>query len=108
MKKRIQNVIKQKSKEDMQKWVFCFAVLFVLSVGTIVFGGQTVQKEEIYYQSVMVHSGDTLWDIAKKYKNETETTEHMIDKIMECNQMRSANIKAGFRILIPICTTEEV
>ncbi len=106
MKKNGYDIRNKKSKVHMPKLLLCLAMLFVISLGTIVFGGQTIQKERVYYQSVMVHQGDTLWDIAKKYKSETETTEHMIDKIQECNQMRSANIKAGVRILVPM--TEKV
>lgn len=100
---KTQNDMKQK----MKKWIFCFAAFSIISVGTLVFGGQMAQKEKIYYQSVIIHHGDTLWDIAKKYKNETETIEHMIDKIMECNQMRSANIKAGHQILVPVTMIEK-
>lgn len=105
MKQRGYDFRNKKSNVHMPKLVLCLAMLFVISLGTIVFGGQTIPKEKVYYQSVMVHQGDTLWDIAKKYKSEAETTEHMIDKIQECNQMRSTNIKAGVRILIPVTET---
>ena len=53
----------------------------ILCLGTFAMGAQSVKETKTYYESVQIHKGDTLWDIADEYKMEGEETEHMVDAI---------------------------
>lgn len=74
----------------------------ILCLGTMALGAQKEQTREIYYEAVFIHSGDTLWQIAKKYKADNEKIEHMISEIMEINGMRSENIISGESLIVPM------
>ncbi|HBN84451.1 MAG TPA: hypothetical protein DDZ89_11455, partial [Clostridiales bacterium] len=43
----------------------------------------------------------TLWDIANSYRNSTEIRKY-ISRLMELNQLTSADITAGDTLVIPI------
>lgn len=100
MEERLQRRIRNKNREMKRICVLVAVILWLISIGTIAMAAQA--KKTIYYESVRVSYGDTLWDIAKKYKEEKENTEHMVRKIKELNGMITDNICSGERILIPI------
>ncbi len=52
------------------------------------------------YQTVSVKPGDTLWEIADKYSQDTEIREY-IYKIKAINDLDSANIYAGQKLYLP-------
>lgn len=98
--------IKRKHSAWHQKCM-ALTVLFMLVGCGIVLGAEGKQKEVVYYESVEVHWGDSLWSIAKKYRSEEETTEQMVEKIWVLNGLKNENICAGERILIPITMQEK-
>ena len=49
-----------------------------------------------------IKSGDTLWSISQKYKNEDEATKDYVEKIMKFNNMKSDKIKNGQKIVVII------
>lgn len=74
----------------------------ILCLGTMALGAQREQTQRVYYEAVFIHSGDTLWQIAKEYKADNEKIEHMISEIMKINGMRSENIISGESLIVPI------
>lgn len=74
----------------------------ILCLGTLAMGGQKTVQTETYYECVQVEKGDNLWKIADKYKMDGETTEHMIDAILELNGMKNTNIRSGESIIVPV------
>lgn len=92
----------RRSRKARKNFLILLTVVLITGIGTIAMGAQTQKTEEVYYESVLIHSGDTLWDIAAEYKADGEKTEHMVDKIQKLNQMRSGHIRAGERILVPV------
>lgn len=80
-------------------------ILVTISFGVLVFGNEPTVETKTVYKQVEIVYGDTLWDLAEEYKSADVKTEHMVDTIMEVNDMYSTNIQAGHRILIPITTT---
>ena len=92
----------QKPLKVQGKEVIALALAMVLCLCSIVFGGQKRQESEVHYESVAIHSGDTLWSIAKSYSVENDTIEHMILEIMKVNGMRSENIRSGDRLIVPV------
>ena len=76
----------------------------ILCLGTFAMGAQTEKATKTNYESVEIHKGDTIWNIAEEYKAEGEKTEHMVDAILELNGIKTANIQAGESIIVPIAT----
>ena len=81
---------------------FLLVVIMIICLGTITLGAQKGQESVVYYENVTIHSGDTLWEIAKQYKSQEEKIEHMVCEIMEINAMCSENIMSGQSLIVPI------
>lgn len=93
----------RKIMKKIRKKAFLFITMaMILCLGTMVMAAQSEQTNEVYYEAVIVHSGDTLWGIAKKYKDDNENIEHMIYKIMKINGLRSENILSGKSLIVPM------
>ncbi len=84
------------------KVFFLLTFSLIICLGTITLGAQKGKEHVVYYENITIHSGDTLWEIAKKYKPEGEKIEHMICEIMEVNGMRSENIMSGDCLIVPV------
>ena len=92
--------------KDMNKFkVFCFVtVLVVLTI---------LQVKSIYsynypaIKSVVVVSGETLWDIARDNKAQGEDTRKYISKIETLNKIAAQDIKEGQVIKIPVLASEQ-
>ena len=65
-------------------------------------GAQKGRETKTYYKSVVIQKGDTIWDIAKEYKAERQKTEQMVDAIYEVNGLKTANIRTGENIIVPV------
>ena len=60
-----------------------------------------------YYTSIQVRSGDTLWEIAEKYRTEEyEDIPSYIEEVKEINHLTSSQITDGMYLCIPYYTTE--
>lgn len=80
-------------------------ILFFLIVSLFCFGGKALGKSKIQNNVSLVRytvsKGDTLWDIAQKYRGNTEIRKY-IKFIMKSNGLDNANIYEGAEILIPV------
>ncbi len=83
-------------------FLLLLTVVLILGIGTLVFGGQKKVETKVHYQTVQIHSGDTLWKIAQTYRLETEKTEQMVEDILTLNSMKNTNIQSGQRIIVPV------
>ncbi len=62
---------------------------------------EETQKPE-YYASVQVHSGESLWDISKRYyTSEYKSIRQYIRKIKYLNHMADEDLHAGAYLIIP-------
>lgn len=91
-----------KSKKMREKIFLLLTLMLTICLGTLVLGAQREGGTEAYYECVTIHSGDTLWEIAKKYKSDDQKIEQMICDIMKINGMRSENIRSGEGLIVPI------
>jgi len=57
--------------------------------------------KEPQYQSIIVHSGDTLWSIAEKYGNNSNTREYIYN-VKKINALDSSMLYENTAILIPV------
>lgn len=87
----------------MRKYVFTLITLImVLTAGVLSFGNTKAHSRHIYYKSVDIVKGDTLWRIAETYKTEDVSVIYYISRIKEFNDMESDIIKIGQKIILPI------
>lgn len=102
MNRCLQRKLIRKSKCIRKKIFLVLTVAMIICLGTLAMAAQSEKKSEVYYESVSIHQGDTLWNIAQKYKSKEQKTEHMIYEIMQINGMCSENIRSGDSIIVPI------
>lgn len=53
------------------------------------------------YEEVLVNSGDTIWDIAQRYMNNTTDTRYAVYMICQANDITADQLYAGEYIKIP-------
>ncbi len=89
---------------NRKRFTIFLSTVFVITA--IIFGG--ILKLNLVYSSndgnyteMAILSGDTLWEIAKRNNPYNKDIRIIIYEIMEINNMKSANIKAGSVIKIP-------
>lgn len=102
MERRTRRRVIRKSRSIRKNTFVLLTLALMLCLGTLAMGGQREDTARTVYESVEIKPGDTLWDIAAEYKTESEKIEHMVEKIMECNGMKTANIRSGESIIVPV------
>ena len=76
---------------------FSFVTLtFIKSFGRVEGTVSNLKYEEIY-----IDMGDTVWDIALKYKSEQSDVRDMVAEIRDFNNLEDLSIKQGDIIRIP-------
>jgi uncharacterized protein YcgI (DUF1989 family) len=54
-------------------------------------------------QVVVVHNGDTLWNIAQDWTEQDEDVRDVIDRIVVANKLASASaVSAGQKLIVPV------
>jgi nucleoid-associated protein YgaU len=93
------NSARIKIKDEGRLKIFCFIVFFI----AIMFTQDKLLFSQNYSntQAVVVSRGDSLWNIASKYKNENEDTRRFINKIQEINFLNTSELIEGQEIKIP-------
>lgn len=88
----MKNTTKRKPSIRKRNLLFKYRIFSFLLILIITFAITRVKaegKREIQYQKVTVQPGDTLWDLAKKYKDSSTDIRDYISHIRELNQIRS-------------------
>lgn len=102
MERRTQRRVVRKSRKIRKNIFLLLTMALILCLGTFAMGAQPEKEERVYYESVEIHKGDTIWNIAEEYKPEREKTERMVQEIMELNGLKTTNIQAGESIIVPV------
>lgn len=82
------------------------AIMFVMIIFTVIMSSslKTNAKEnpnnKKIYTSIIINSGDTLWDIANEYKPDDMSSKEYIKEIKEINSLSSDNIHSGNYLMI--------
>lgn len=74
--------------------IFCGGVI----VGKFI--PSTTDNSEFTYETIFVHSGDTLWSICQEYKPDGISTREYVKSTMRLNDMNNSNIYPGDTIRI--------
>lgn len=87
----------------MKKYVLILITfILVLMAGVLSFGNTKARNKHIYYKSIDITKGDTLWCIAETYKKDTMSVTNYISLIKDFNDMESDVIKIGQKVILPI------
>ena len=104
--RRIRRMRREKAAKAYRRMVIRrLAVMFaaLALIATVGVGALTTAfARGAEYEAVTVQKGDTLWDIAVKHNYAGRDVRDVVDKIMRANDMRSADIRVGDTIYIPI------
>lgn len=98
-------------KRNILKGIMTFALVVSFSLLFLEFKVKAQNStEEIsykYYKSVMVNSGNTLWDFADTYADDRhyDSLEKYVNEVMEMNHLGDESITAGQYIIIPYYST---
>ena len=90
------------------------AIVFLLCIsltgGIVVLAGSSRQQEPTYkyYTSVIVESGDTLWDIALEYyqDNNYSDVRDYIKELKQLNNMTDDTLISGRKLVVSYYSTE--
>jgi hypothetical protein len=81
---------------------FTVTIIVVLTIILSAFFANTVYGyKKPSFKVITVKSGDTLWDIAKKYSDNKDIRKYIYD-IKEVNNLNSSFIYEGSRIRVPV------
>lgn len=95
----------------------CTAILFFAVVLTAIIAGSSLLKtyqakasnayeEVVYYKSIRISEGDTLWTIADQYMgNEFEDKQSYIEEVKRLNHLNGDTIHTGSYLMIPYADT---
>lgn len=103
---------KNEKKARIRRQFIIIMTAFVVALGLFIVGGSrmrshqvqasSVYSQEIYYKSVRINAGDTLWTIADEYMgNAYEDKDDFINEIKEINHMTEKDLQAGSYIIVP-------
>ena len=96
----------RRSRKARKNFLILLTVVLITGIGTIAMGAQTQKTEEVYYESVLIHSGDTLWDIADTYMGTAyDDREDYIDEVKAINHITEDALQAGSYIIVPSVMT---
>lgn len=105
-------------RRELRRRFFTLILTLILSAGVSItfFGFRTKAQssnEEIqykYYKSIIIESGDTLWDLAKEYGSPEyyDSRQEYIDEVMRMNNLADEQITTGQYIIIPYFSSEFV
>ena len=92
--------------------IFALALAVSFSLVFFSFGTKAQSSDEEilykYYKSVVVEDGDTLWNFAEQYGEESHYESHQayIDEVINMNSLPDENITAGQHIILPYYSPE--
>lgn len=114
MKKNLQGnalerrITKRKAVERRRRRILAALMCMILCCG-ILFAGILADARNNdadsdtmyqYYKSITIRQGDTLWNLAKKYKAADSTVQSYVDTIKELNGLCGDGLKEGQNLMI--------
>ena len=101
-----------KKKQALKRQFFGISILFLAILAIVLVStsclkanqvkASTVHKEKIYYKTIQVNEGDTLWTLADQYMGSTSfDRQHYINEVKEMNHLTDDAIQSGAYLMIP-------
>ena len=86
-----------KRKNKIRLFWGSMILVFALIISSQI-GNASTEREFI---TVTVHSGDTLWSLAREYGDPAKDVRQTIDEIKDANQLENSGIFTGQSLRIP-------
>ena len=101
--------IYKRQLSSKRRMLILLATVLFITIGSIGFGSsfsdahESKREQTVVYKSIMIQSGDTLWDIAQRYKtNDYESTQDYVNELKRLNSLESDQIQES-RYLTVAC-----
>lgn len=104
---RRNNSRSRRAKRNILKFFVSLVIIVVVVTIVVLCSNNTAQASESlslnkYYKTVSINYGDTLWEIASEYTDGSNSRiKECISEIMSINNLKSDNITAGMKIIVP-------
>ena len=88
---------------------FLYLIIYVLLIYSCYITSaylNTMDKSSYKEQTYYVRIGDTLWSVGQRYCSNTDDVREWVDRVMDINDMKSADIIAGTEITILVESKE--
>lgn len=100
LKKR-KRMREERRKNNTRRLRRCMlSLILILMVSGFIFSANAVRYCDT--REYIISTGDTLWQIAEECNTQRRDTRDVMDDIMKLNSMKSAALKAGNTIKIPV------
>lgn len=105
-----------KKKQAIKRQALLAAVMFLTILATVfVITGclktnqvkaSSAKEENVYYKTIQVEEGDTLWTLADQYMGSNSfDRQQYIDEVKEMNHLTDDTIESGAYLMIPYVKT---
>ena len=103
--RRERNLKRRRRQAAKRNMIILLATVLLITIGSVVFGStfssaKNDEEYEVYYKSIEIEQGDSLWNIAEEYKSETESVIDYIDELMKLNNLTSETIHEGQHLVV--------
>lgn len=108
--RRIRNNQRKRIRQIRRQLMLCFTTLFLIVCFSVLLFGLKAKaqtsSEDItykYYKSIVVQSGDTIWDYATEYADNEyyDSYAGYVNEVVKINHLTNESITAGQSIIIP-------
>ena len=93
--------IRQRTLKRQRRVAFMIVLIGILMIGSVAFSNYSKDGANNEVTVVTVHSGDTLWSIAKEYKPDNMSINEFVYEISASNGVKDGNIYCGQTLYIP-------
>ena len=107
--RRSHSTVKRVRTVYLEKLIFVSAALIIALLLSIIAGKKLVSAHDdrknepvsfTYYKSIEVQEGDTLWDIASTYADDSISVKDYVRELKAINQLDSDSIREGSYLTI--------
>ena len=99
-------------EQELRRHILLFVVSAAIILVLAIAGGSFISRaqapgETVYYTSIRIESGDSLWTLADTYADGNfESREAFIREVIRTNHLLDENINAGDYLIIPYYSAE--
>ena len=99
------NIKRRRRQAAKRNMIILLATVLLITVGSVIFGStfssaKNNEEYEVYYKSIEIQKGDSLWGISEEYKSEDVSTSEYIKELMDLNNLTSDTIHEGQHLVV--------
>ena len=103
--RREKNLKRRRRQAAKRNMIILLATILLITVGSIVFGStfssaKNDEEFETYYKSIVIETGDSLWNIAEEFKTDDVSTMEYVKELKNLNNLTSDMIHEGQHLVV--------